>query len=308
MTQARRGLAGLTSKRTPAVNKRVGGGGRGRGNSKAKTVGTVAKESWLDLSIAQKYTDNRPLWLPGREPEKGWTPSSMVNSCDRLLILGLLGFRGEPFPTHVKRIFEMGQAIEKLWQKRFTEFGILIGSNVRAKFDGPPKLSYEYDVMIKHPFERGRRMIGEIKSCNDRSFKLLPQRTLDPVANLENLSNIGDSYFGGQVKKYLLQLLAYLYAQNVEEGFLLFDNKNDSKFRDFYISLEVGRDMIVSQFERMNHLNEYWVKQVVPPCTHDPEENGFGSKKNSVLCGLHDDEEVALNEVKEWTKLEDLDI
>ncbi len=288
---ARRGLMGMSQQRKKPKSKQVAAPKRGGG---LVTPADIANQSWLDMSIKDNHKSERPLWSPPRAIEKGWTPSTMGEPCDRSVLLKLLGYRGEDFAAKMLRMFELGVVIEKMWQKKFRDWGILLEANKKATFEGPPKLSYEIDVKVRHPFERTRHLIGEIKSCNVRSFKLLPPKTMDPVANYNALVGIQDRYFGVLVRKYMNQLMMYLYAEDVHEGFLLFDCKDNSDYMDYYLTLEAGMEGLTKSLARTKRLQVYWQDQTVPGCTHT-------GKRWDPLCDMQPDDDVDLEQFKLWT-------
>ncbi len=255
--------------------------------SATKKVLAPVTPNWLQLSRDDKFTDHRPLW--GEVRTKGWMPSSMGDPCDRKTILGMFGYRGDPISVKLRRIFDMGKAIEKIWQAEFESMGILLGKNVRFAHPNNPVISGEYDVMVRHPYEPGRRMIGEIKSINDNGFKKLPPVSLNSADNIVALMSVKDGYVGARFRKYMYQLQAYLYfVEGVEEGFLLFDNKNSQDYKLYPVSLDP--DIIVPETQRLVRLEEYRPKLVVPACTCDAKKSG--------LCTIHPDEDIPLDELK----------
>ena len=287
----RRGLVGMTQGRKPKKPSQPGQ----RRRPPAATAEDVAEQTWMDMMVNTKHPA-RPLWGEPRLTSKGWTPSTMGDECDRQIVLRLLGYRGEDFSAQLLRMFSLGNAIETVWREKYRAWGILLEANAKKQFAGPPHLSYEIDVLVKHPFEKSRKLIGEIKSANVRSFKLLPPKSLDPQVNYTAVSGISDRYFGPRVRKYMLQLMLYLYASTVtKEGFLLFDCKNDSTYRDFYLTLDVGMPDLQIALDRTERLTRYWADQMVPACTH-------GGNAEDPLCSIQPKDELTLVEMKKLSE------
>lgn len=287
MTQDRRkrlanqGLMGSTvNKRRQA--KKVGSPGPLVG-------GKMGTESWVNLALTDTYTDTNGLW--GEVKTTGWRPSGMGEECDRKSVLGMLGYRGDLISTDLRRIFDMGNAVETLWRKYFTEMGILLSANIRLTREADPAISGEYDLMVKHPYEPGRRFIVEIKSINTSGFAKLPPVTMDPERNFIGLTTMTDKLLRRRIKNYVLQLQMYMRLTGLGEGILLFSNKNDSKYADYHL-LQVP-EMVEDEFARLRRRDGYRSRLVVPPCSC------IGAKEG--LCAHGTDVEMELDVVKNLT-------
>ncbi len=273
------GLFGLGKTPSSRPGKKVTGSGK-------RVVGDKdLNQSWLQATIKDLRTDRRPLWTEVNDG--GWHPSGMGEPCDRRSILKMYGYRGDIISQKLSRIFDFGKAIEKIWQADFAKKGILLSKNVKVPDPGPPPINGEYDVMLRHPFELGRVLLGEIKSINTEGFALLPKATMDPEANLYALSNCG-GFISSRLRGYLIQVQNYLRLTNTEEGFLLFDNKNDSNWVDFY--LRYDPDFLEPHLTRLKRLDAYRPRLIVPVCTC------VGKHKD--LCAFKPEDEVSLAEIK----------
>ena len=279
--------------------KKVAGGSTSprKRRSKGLTVSQAATRSWLDMAREEKYVDTRPLWGPVRDLEKGWKPTAMGDPCDRKTILGVLGYRGELISVKLRRIFDMGRYVELMWQATFTDLGLLLAHNVRVKNNGPIIIvSGEYDVLVRHPYDKDRRELGEIKSINDRGFKTLPAVSLDPEVNFDSLwNNVKDSGIQARMRKYLYQVNTYFYETG-EEGFLLMDNKNNQDYADY--KLVCNEEMVLKEYNRLNGLNNYWERQVAPSCSCLSESD------KGTFCRHRTEDEVELDELKQFTQEE----
>ena len=249
-------------------------------------------DSWIELELRKHYVDNRSIWGDPRPVEKGWTPSSLGEPNDRMLVAAQLGFRGDPIPEKLRRIFDAGNDIEARWLKRFKDLGVWV-SDADWLPDAKPGelvLRGRIDIIVRHAFERDRKYIVEVKSINPNGFSNLPRPSRDPAENFQALMNVkGD--VGARLHKYMHQLQAYLARMGIPEGILLFDNKGTQDFHDFYIVLEPG--FIDPVFERLQRLqDDYWSKGLLPPW-------GGGSRSKAILATYRPTEAVPYEEVKE---------
>ena len=248
--------------------------------------------SWLALALDDMHADRRPLW---GEPRAGaWHPSALGEPCDRLLVLSMLGYRGEAILPKLQRIFDAGNDIEARWLNRFTELGILLGSQVPVKRDIPPMISGKADALITHPYEMTRRLVVEIKSINSNGFRQLPPVSLDHEVNYHNLMAL-PTYIGNRIRKYMYQLQVYLVegCGQATEGLLLFDNKDTQDFAEY--SLLPNPELIAEKYANLIKLDGYRAMLTVPPCTCVSRDRG------NVVCGYREAEVLPLTEVQSMT-------
>ncbi len=277
-----RGMLGLSARPPKKTKGKTVSGGKRLSSSSA------AGQTWLKLSVNTHREDKRKLWDP---PKTDWHPSSLGEVCDRKSLLKMMGYRGDPVSQKLSRIFDMGKIIEKLWQDDFQKMGILLSKNVRLLDPGPPSINGEYDVMIRHPFEPTRKLLGEIKSINDRGFKALPPLTLDPETNYRGImETTGD--IGARIRGYMVQFQNYLRLTKMEEGFILFDNKNTQEYSDYLLGYHP--ELMDECQARMMRLDPYRPAMIIPPCTCK------GQHKS--LCLYRTQEEVPLVEMQKFSE------
>lgn len=203
----------------------------------------------------------------------------------------MMGYRGDPISQKLSRIFDMGKAIETMWRNDFREMNLLLSANVRLPDPGPPSISGEYDVIIRHPFEPTRKLLGEIKSINDRGFKALPPLTLDPETNYRGImGTTGD--IGSRIRGYMIQFQNYLRLAKIDEGFILFDNKNDQEYSDY--GLVYLPELLDECHDRLRRLDPYRPAMLIPPCTCKGEHKS--------LCLYRTHEEVPLVEMQKFSE------
>ena len=149
---------------------------------------------------------------------KKWTtkdifyPSMLGNPCDRYLYLAYNGKLGDQvIGAKTARIFDAGGSLEIRMKKYFERVGIFLASEQPVRINNPP-ISGRYDFMLKH--EEYGRVILELKSINDNGFKALID-TPKP--------------------EHLVQLQIYLNLASVENGVVLYENKNDQTLKAFKV-------------------------------------------------------------------------
>ena len=249
-------------------------------------------DSWLQVEMKNHYTDRRPVWGEARPVAKGWTPSSVGYTNDRLVVAGLLGYRGEVISQKLQRIFDAGNDIEDRWIKRFKALGVYIDNNVWIPRTGVEGLEFsgKMDALVRHPYEAGRRFVVEIKSISPIGFEQLPRVSMSSDVNYANLQAMrGD--VGDRMRRYLLQLQLYLVCTGDREGLLLMDNKGNQDFRDYYI--ESKPDVIATLRERLLMLQEeYWAKELIPPWLGS-------SRSKDIMATYRSGEVVSLAEMRE---------
>ena len=165
------------------------------------------QDEWL-LATLEKGLTKTP-----RAGSKGvFYPSTLCSPCERLVYLGYNGLiPPKPIQAKVRRIFDCGDYLGNRFHKYFSDLGLLIAAEQSVKHADPP-ISGRLDYLITH--EKYGRSIIELKSINDRGFKLL---TTDPKID------------------HFLQLQIYLNLVGLEHGVVLYENKNDQEVKAFEV-------------------------------------------------------------------------
>ena len=150
---------------------------------------------------------------------KQWTksgvfyPSMLGNPCDRHLYLAYNGqLPDQIIKAKTVRIFDAGSALEVRMKKYFERTGIFLAAEQTVKLDIPP-ISGRYDFLLKHG-EYGK-VILELKSINEAGF---------------------DGLIDTPKSDHLIQLQIYLSLAKVDQGIVLYENKNDQKLKAFKVS------------------------------------------------------------------------
>ena len=145
-------------------------------------------------------------------------PSMLGNLCDRYLYFAYHGLLlTQQISAQTQRIFDVGGALENRMEKYFTKAGIWLASEQSLRNEYPP-VRGRYDFLLRH--EEHERIILELKSINEKGFKLLkaepkPEHTIQLQIYL-NINEIG-----------------------VELGIVLYENKNDQKLKAFKVAKSV---------------------------------------------------------------------
>ena len=247
-------------------------------------------DSWLRIALREAYADERPLWGEPRPVEKGWTPSSLGEPNDRLLMCGQYGYRGDPIDPELRLIFAKGDAIEDAWVRHLTKMGVLVSRGNWLPYAVPGQLILrgKIDIIATHKYEAGRQFIFEIKSINSRGFSQLPPVSLDPVENFMALMGMG-GYIGERVQKYMCQLQAYLARMGFPEGYLLFDNKDTADYAEY--ALRLNQPFVDGMFARLEWLqDEFWSQGLVPPWN--------GGESRHTLALYKPTEAIPIEEIK----------
>lgn len=274
-----RGSAGLRARRKILVKPPTAAPKRKR----------VLVPSWLAIAHKMEAKDDRPLW---DKPAENWRPSSITGSCERVSVLRVLGYRGEPNKYSLSCIFEMGKYVEMMWQARFKKMGVLVSVNERCEKDFPPLVKGELDAKILGP--NGEPIIAELKSITTELYGDLPAQTLDSDENMSNLMHIGLSTLRHRIIGYVSQLQMYLHMTDTEEGLLILDNKDNQKWRDYRITKNDA--FIAPILERQQRLEPYRASQIIPACTCAE------AKQRKGPCTHLTEEEVPLTVMKKRFK------
>ena len=270
---------------------------------KSTAVGVLkgGMDSWIQVEMRQCYEDKRPLWSEPRPVSKGWRPSGLAEPNDRLLVAGQLGYRGDLISERLQRIFDAGNDIEDRWVKRFGEMGVLVDHNVWIPRNTIPGLvvSGKIDIIVKHPYEDGRKFVVEVKSISPEGFGQLPKSSVNGDVNYANLLSIRGN-IGERLRKYLIQLQLYLISTKCDEGILLMDNKGNQDYRDYYITAR-PEDLVPVEQRLMWLEKEYWSKHLLPPWAGS-------SRAKHIMATYKPKEVVPLAEMKEAMGEEEEDV
>ncbi len=152
----------------------------------------------------QAQAHYRRLWrvlkrMRRRTYEMGWVHASEAgNPCERVLAAQLLGFRlpREKLDPRVSRIFETGTYMHLRFSNYFMSLPHPFEVQIAVILKEWPIIG-EADAIISHP-EMGNQII-ELKSINDRGFKLLKQPQDGHAAQVNTYMGLFPDKCQGQV-------------------------------------------------------------------------------------------------------------
>ena len=154
------------------------------------------------------FSDN---WIKGKG-EGFFSPSMLGDLCDKLLYLHFKRWlQPDKVGGKLQRIFDHGHATEERFTQYFREMNILKDRELHAASLDPP-IKGRVDFLLER--NNKEMFIVELKTINDRGFV-----------------NLIDS------PKYahLVQLQIYLNVLDIDDGFVLYENKNDQDLKEFHI-------------------------------------------------------------------------
>lgn len=177
-------------------------------NNRKQSVERFKGENWLTKKI------DASLETPA-DPTKAnrsgvFHASKLGSECDRELWLHYHGkLVGESIDGHLQRIFDHGHATESRYMTYFTNMGVLKAREVPARIEDPP-IHGRADFLLKFP----NYLIIELKTINSDKFNQLREPKHD----------------------HLIQIQTYLNILEIEDGIVVYENKNDQRIREFKIT------------------------------------------------------------------------
>ena len=191
---------------------------------------TTNNEAWLIKEIDRHLTSTSDQRPPSRNI---FYPSYLGSTCDRLLYLHYNGLLPNPkFDSKTLRIFAHGHATENRYKDIFTKMRLLLGAEVQARYDNPC-IHGRADFILNFP-EFGRTII-ELKTINERGFSSLSVPKVD----------------------HAIQLQIYLSILNIDNGFVLYECKNDQQLKAFHIKRSSSEwDAIIERCIKIQNMLE----------------------------------------------------
>ena len=145
-----------------------------------------------------------------------------------------------------------GVSVHDRLQKLFEEAGVVIENEREVKMIDPPIRAF-IDSIVEVD---GIQAVVEIKSTRDESF-------------------VHRKFSGNPMPYHLYQLLIYMYHENIPQGCLLYENKNDNTFLTIPIRLNDRTRAIVEEcLEWLREVRANWEQDATwgePESPEDPE-------------------------------------
>lgn len=133
------------------------------------------------------------------------------------------------------------QAHERI-QKAMDDAGILVAKEVKVTPNDPPIFGF-IDAMVRID---GEILVGEIKTTRQESF-IFRQNSMKPMTH------------------HLYQVLIYLHATGKENGFLLYENKNDNTFLIIPVTMnDTNKKILEDALQWMRDVWANWESGTLP--------------------------------------------
>lgn len=191
-------------------------------------------------------------YMRRRKYELGWVHASEAgNACERVLAAQLLGYRlpREKIDPRLSRIFENGTYMHLRFSNYFLSLPAPFEVQVAVILRDWPIIG-EADVIVSHP-EMGTIII-ELKSINDRNFKLLKKPQDGHIAQV-------NTYMG--LHKHFTDV----------SGQMWYEDKNDQTIKTFAVPF--NPDLYNPMVDRVKKIAHLVIRGVLPEacgeCEHD---------------------------------------
>lgn len=178
--------------------------------------------------------------------KKTFSPSTIAYGHGTCARYWYLAFSGSQFEetTDALGVANMsnGTFAHTRLQKLFEESGILLGEEIEVLLDDPPIRGFA-DVLVEMD---GEKAIGEIKTTRQEAFEFR-RVTMKPSAN------------------HLIQILIYMHQQQLEKGFLFYENKNTQEFLVIPVDMnERNKKILEDVFEWLRIVRKSFDDGVLP--------------------------------------------
>lgn len=198
-----------------------------RGEASAKSL-----LAGLDRTLL-KRTEKEFRKISGFHPSYGY-------DCKRRWVLLFRGAESEPtFQARTMRIFDMGHSVHERWRDYFSSMGVLIEPEVEVKTDDPVPIRGHADGII----EWGGKKLYELKSIS-------PTRYEFRVA------------YNKPDERTYKQAQQYLFALDMEDGFVIYENKGTQEVLIFPI--EKDEEMIQKILRRYKKIYDIYEADEIP--------------------------------------------
>ncbi|KKL94810.1 hypothetical protein LCGC14_1860990 [marine sediment metagenome] len=176
--------------------------------------------------------------------------------------------KGEP-SARSERLVVFEEDIPEGWHGRFEFAGLRFRPDEDS--EDPPILGH-IDLTVRRPSDKAE-MLGEIKSMRGELFRKLPREHETMLA--------GESPLFEKRADYIIQWNTYAFAPTIdlEEGFILFESKNDSELRVYWLRRD--KELQSKMLERHREAAPYILSD---PQRVAPVPNARSPEKGDKLC------------------------
>lgn len=263
---------------------------------------TALIDEYLIKRDLPKYREKREplLQIPvvdRARPLGRLSPSSMVG-CQREAIFRFNGVKGSRrrINPDMELIFEDGKWRHHKWGWLFKDMQAIIGRHRFRLIELEGRCVYpdmyiagHLDALIKIKVgDKWVTYIVDFKGANNWAFETVFRK-------------------GKPIEKHIYQLATYCMIRNIRRGILLYDNKNDQRYKVFPILMDEEQTKVIKTWtaEVIEHLED----ETLPPI--DPECKGgtflYERCRYTPLCyGTMTEDELVNHAYEEFTNMTDL--
>ena len=204
---------------------------------KARKPRVKNQDRWFLKTLDDVLGYSRP-W----EAKQRFYPSMLGNPCDRYLYYAYHGgLSNQEVNPQLQRIFDTGGSLEQRMEKYLRKAGLFLAAEQTLKFETPP-ISGRYDFLIR--YKDADRAIVELKSINAKGFDLL---------------------IDSPKPDHVIQLQIYLNIIGLDNGIVVYENKNDQELKAFKVQKSI--ECWEAVLERCIRIQSMTLKDVPTMCT-----------------------------------------
>lgn len=208
--------------------------------SKVGELDALALAELLETTILESRTTGE------HRTKKTFSPSSVGygdGTCPRRWFIS---FDGAEFHDNFDSVglanMSNGTYVHERLQSLFEKTGVLVETEKEILCDDPPIRGFA-DLIINW---EGKDVVGEIKSSKNEMFAYRKTRMTPTVY-------------------HLVQLLIYMEVLGMDEGFFLYEDKNEMKILVIPIKMtEENKALVTKVFDWMREVHQSWKDQVLP--------------------------------------------
>ncbi len=250
-----------------------------KGLSKVTRKIKMELPNWVKEKVDEATeVEARIFW---RDPVKYIRASATGEPCIRAISFDMVGYN-DPKEARILRLFRTGNVIEQTNIEQMVKAEVIESTQGEVRYDyynveedselvSVPFIVGHYDAIIKD--DNDTKHLVEIKSINSRAFGKLPAEHGPMLAGMSPVFN--------QFPKYIHQWNTYAAASEVEQGFLLFEDKNTSAHKYYFLNLDM--ELFEKNIRKLEEAWGYGINEEIAPI---PE--GFNPHDTKGKCGWCD--------------------
>lgn len=245
---------------------------RGAGGFDALDFAGIVEQAYLSTARPDSF-----------KTKKSFAPSGIGYGSGTCPRYWFMAFSGVDFEENTDALgmanMSNGTYVHERLQKLFESTDILQETEREVLLDSPPIRGFA-DLIINW---EGNEVVGEIKSIKQENYDAVKR------------SMTGVSY-------HVIQVLIYMKALGIRDGFLMYENKNTNEFLVIPISMTPRNKQYADYiFEWMTTVHENWKTGVLPtrPFTKSSKQCKYCPIKKACWAGPAGEIDLAPLEVRE---------